>query len=464
MDSGNSSSMQSSSGGDEEYESASRPESVPAFFNTSGHFSPLSNPHPSLVSYHHPAAAPTFFDPSSNYLNPYSQSQPNNSLLNLDGVRPRGLRSDPNCTDLGSLPGSSSSGQSILGATQGLRQGPFPSSSSSMQPRAGHDDNGVRSLTHNSDHQTNVVKNPKKRTRASRRAPTTVLTTDTTNFRAMVQEFTGIPAPPFSGSTYSRRLDLFGSAGSGMRSSTTHLEPLGGSLYPLRPSAKRVQPTPFASSSSPSLLNNNPLVDSANITTTSSNNSSNIPTSISAATTNAFSINPSTSSNYQLPQNMLNLQNQSPVLSFQSFLQPPPLHTSLNLPGFGVNKSQGSTSAMASLDELGLSHGHGHVNANLGGLQSHVTAPPDVDGARHGNWRDGIGLNEAGNQDRLRPLDGNRYGNDHHGSTTSSQRVNNSSCKLNYSASSSDFHHDKGLENVSSRAEGTVDSWICPAD
>ncbi|CAH9146881.1 unnamed protein product [Cuscuta epithymum] len=54
--------------------------------------------------------------------------------------------------------------------------------------------------------------NPKKRSRASRRAPTTVLTTDTSNFRQMVQEFTGIPAGPFSGSAgglYSRRLDLF---------------------------------------------------------------------------------------------------------------------------------------------------------------------------------------------------------------------------------------------------------------
>ncbi|KAJ6801788.1 putative basic proline-rich protein-like [Iris pallida] len=40
----------------------------------------------------------------------------------------------------------------------------------------------------------------RKRSRASRRAPTTVLTTDTSNFRAMVQEFTGIPSPPFASS------------------------------------------------------------------------------------------------------------------------------------------------------------------------------------------------------------------------------------------------------------------------
>ncbi|RLN36352.1 VQ motif-containing protein 22-like [Panicum miliaceum] len=39
-------------------------------------------------------------------------------------------------------------------------------------------------------------KPPRKRPRASRRPPTTVLTIDTSNFRAMVQEFTGIPAPP----------------------------------------------------------------------------------------------------------------------------------------------------------------------------------------------------------------------------------------------------------------------------
>ncbi|XP_042038547.1 VQ motif-containing protein 22-like [Salvia splendens] len=34
----------------------------------------------------------------------------------------------------------------------------------------------------------------RRRSRASRRTPTTLLNTDTTNFRAMVQQFTGIPA------------------------------------------------------------------------------------------------------------------------------------------------------------------------------------------------------------------------------------------------------------------------------
>ncbi|RLN03326.1 verprolin-like [Panicum miliaceum] len=54
----------------------------------------------------------------------------------------------------------------------------------------------------------------RKRARASRRAPTTVLTTDTSNFRAMVQEFTGIPAPPFASAARSRLDHLFPSRSS----------------------------------------------------------------------------------------------------------------------------------------------------------------------------------------------------------------------------------------------------------
>jgi VQ motif len=40
--------------------------------------------------------------------------------------------------------------------------------------------------------------NPRRRSRASRRAPVTLLNTDTNNFRAMVQQFTGIPSGPYS--------------------------------------------------------------------------------------------------------------------------------------------------------------------------------------------------------------------------------------------------------------------------
>ncbi|XP_010941684.1 uncharacterized protein [Elaeis guineensis] len=43
-----------------------------------------------------------------------------------------------------------------------------------------------------------VGKSGRRRSRASRRAPTTLLNTDTTNFRAMVQQFTGIPSGAYS--------------------------------------------------------------------------------------------------------------------------------------------------------------------------------------------------------------------------------------------------------------------------
>ena len=91
-----------------------------------------------------------------------------------------------------------------------------------------------------------MVRNPKKRSRASRRAPTTVLTTDTTNFRAMVQEFTGIPAQPFTSSSFPRtRLDLFASAATPtlMRSNVNvnPLDPPTQPPYLLRPFAQKLQ-------------------------------------------------------------------------------------------------------------------------------------------------------------------------------------------------------------------------------
>lgn len=55
-----------------------------------------------------------------------------------------------------------------------------------------------------------VSKPVRKRSRASRRTPTTLLNTDTANFRAMVQQFTGGPAStPFaSGSHYPSRANV----------------------------------------------------------------------------------------------------------------------------------------------------------------------------------------------------------------------------------------------------------------
>lgn len=430
MDSGNSGSMQSSSG-DEEYDSRSESAAAPpppAFFNFSSNsinnFAGFQNQQP-----------PTFFDmiPSSSYLQAHSQSQSQSqpqpqhnsnpsSFLNLDLVGSRTTRScslirssEPSCTDSSTV------------AHQGLiNHGSF-----STAPSSSHMQQQSRLLV-NDQYQTNVVvKNSKKRTRTSRRAPTTVLTTDTSNFRAMVQEFTGIPSQPFSvGSSYSRRLDLFG-PGSAIKSSGNihnHLEPMGGPLnYHLRPATQKFQPNLFSSpSSSSSMIDAIAAAAAAAAASTSHNTSSNyrVLSELGLNSNNNNKEPPNTLNNIMQSQNL----NHHPVVSFQSILQ----HSSpLNNPSltFGANnKSQASHFGAPSFED----HDHHLAMSHHG---SHVGLP--------------------NNQDQFRSFDGN-FAN-------SSQRA--TSCKLNYSASSSDFHHNKNLENVPSRGtEGTVDSWICPSD
>ncbi|XP_065847823.1 uncharacterized serine-rich protein C215.13-like [Euphorbia lathyris] len=303
MDSGNSGSMQSSSGGDEEYDSRPPPPFLnPNFGHLSNHLSLLPNQDHSL------------FDPnnSHNFFHSFSSPNLNTSLLNLDLP---GTTRPLDCTK--------PSGNAQGGPVSSMHLG----------------SNGVRSSSP-SDQVQVAARNPKKRTRASRRAPTTVLTTDTSNFRAMVQEFTGIPAPPFSGSPYTRRFDLFGS---GMRS-----EPVASSslYHPLRPSAQKVhQQSPFLFSSSSS--------------------SSSLMMSNNSSSTNSSTSNPVTTSNfnssYQLvpsePQNLLNMQNQ--MLSFQSLLPSSSshLHTSLN------------AKSLLPFEEMGM--GHGQINPNLNSWRDH---------------------------------------------------------------------------------------------
>ncbi|KAG2692275.1 hypothetical protein I3760_08G045400 [Carya illinoinensis] len=401
MDSGDSGSMQySSSGGDEEYDS--RAESTPTFINPPGHYSSISNPQPLIFSQNQTHQF-DLLDLSSNYHHAFSQSQVNsnpNSMLNLDAVPSRGLRSEANGTDIRNLPAAASS---LSG--QFHSQGSRPSS---LQIRPVHDDGTARATA-----QPNVARNSKKRTRATRRAPTTVLTTDTSNFRAMVQEFTGIPSPPFSASPYSRRLDLFGSS-SALRSSG-NLEPVG-VRYPLHPSPQKAHP-------SPSLLNNT-LGDACTIASSTANNN--------FITVNNFHQIQSSLDPSRQPRNMRNVQ--PPILAFQS-LPETSLHPSLNVSGFGA-PSPGSV-AIPFLEELGMSHGH--LNVNLSGLPNHELA----------------GSKNATDQDHLRSLD------DSYGKSASV-----GGCKLSYSASPSSgfINHEKGFLNMSARDEGTVDSWICPSD
>ncbi|KAF8109593.1 hypothetical protein N665_0094s0059 [Sinapis alba] len=155
MESGNSSSMQSSSGGGggggggEEYDSRAAEQSISAFFDHQNHHvASLPPPQQNHLNLLH-------FDHNSNN-SPIPQNYFNNNNNN-NTFLPGNPQPDP----------ISQPGHRTFSATL------------SIPP------NNI-----------GVIKKTKKRSRASRRAPTTVLTTDTSNFRAMVQEFTGIPSPP----------------------------------------------------------------------------------------------------------------------------------------------------------------------------------------------------------------------------------------------------------------------------
>ncbi|CAN4080453.1 unnamed protein product [Withania somnifera] len=430
MDSGNSGSMQSSSGGNEEYDS--RGESISTFLNNNSnnpnslaHFGSISshnnnNNSPFLSHHQHPNN--TFFDTGASLF-----PQTSNDLIWSSS---RGLISDPNFN----TPISSSSNVVAAGQLLHHNQNPFSGSSSlpTMQPPSMEACNVVRAINPG---QPDVAKNPKKRTRASRRAPTTVLTTDTTNFRQMVQEFTGIPTAPFTGSPYTRRLDLYSTAGSTMRSS--HLDSLG-PLYPLRPSAQKVPFMPQLSSASSS-----PLLTSL------------------MPTTNTALGSTSTSTNFQLgsnqlgmqkqAQNLLNMQNQ--ILSFNAGAS----IFNTKLQGGGSS----NTINVPSLDELGISnHDQQQVCANL--INGNISGQSRNDGNNLLRfWRN----NHDGGQEnqRLTSFDANsnNNNNDDVGGGGNYNKLNGSG-----NSSTSEFHPDqiKGLENACSTGEGPVSSWPCPSD
>ncbi|CAN0920033.1 hypothetical protein LINGRAHAP2_LOCUS31799 [Linum grandiflorum] len=291
MDSGNSNcSLQSSSGGEEdqeeeeeeeeeveeeEYDSISRPVQPPPPCHQSSN---LMNPFGSLSS-SHPHNTSLFsnnliFDPSPNlFQTNFSHQQPAPaaaSFLNLD-MLPAASNSSHHHHHhhlhnqmLRSGPTSSSSPHDppshAIKLLRSHNHHPHPSiitpipshnytttttSTVAAAAAAGGGRGRISDNNNNNQNQRVVSRNPKKRTRASRRAPTTVLTTDTSNFRAMVQEFTGIPAPPFS-APYSRTtFDLFRGLDSSTTTTTTTAT-MSSLLYPLRPSPHKLPPS-FAS-------------------------------------------------------------------------------------------------------------------------------------------------------------------------------------------------------------------------
>ncbi|KAK7301219.1 hypothetical protein RJT34_12080 [Clitoria ternatea] len=445
MDSGNSGSISSS--GDEEYDSRGDHHTLLPSSPFLNQFGSISHPsHPSLPSHyqHHPS----LFDLSPTYLHALSQSQhqPNPSFLHLDtptSSQPR--RSESDCTDPARVSSSTPQPQTLASSTTQTNI-----NQCLLGPPLGTDN--ARVVLSSSQPNNAVARNSKKRTRASRRAPTTVLTTDTSNFRAMVQEFTGIPAPPFSASSsYSRRLDLLTGSSSLRSSSSLHLDTTiggGGGFYPLRPSPQKLQhhqnPLLLSSSSPSSLLHNNMVDAIASTTTTTTPNNNN----------SSSNNNPINFQQQQLPHDlglpyqniMLSMQNH-PTLGFHP--SPLPLHP------FGNNIATGFTTKLPSIeDHLGMSMTHGQVhNANF--VASGVTVP-------HVN-SEGVALRSTVNDDG------------------GGGRVDGgASCKLNFSAASAStsLNHEKSTlennnnnnnnnsnsNNATTRGEGTVDSWICSSD
>ncbi|KAL8034183.1 hypothetical protein ABFX02_12G011100 [Erythranthe guttata] len=211
--SGNSGSLQSSSGGDEEYESRA---AGSIFMNSSTTHHPAPPPHV-IGPISNPPPQPPFFDPFSNYM----------QLLHSNMTWPRppatSFRSDPNTLN-----------PMLSASSHALRPPPAAAGE-------GSNNSGVSAPTV-ANQAAAAARNPRKRSRASRRAPTTVLTTDTTNFRAMVQEFTGVPAPPF---IQRGGLDLFGPR-------STAFESPPPPPYLRRPFSQKDQPPPqFRASSTP---------------------------------------------------------------------------------------------------------------------------------------------------------------------------------------------------------------------
>lgn len=201
MDSGNSGGMQSS-GGEEDYDPRAAADSS---------FNPIFN--------HLSPPPPTIYDPSTNLSNFYNPPLTNPYFT-------------PQSQTLSVHPQNFKQNQTPLQPTNETT-GVVPSHSQ------------LTTRQNDQDQTTQASRNPKKRSRASRRAPTTVLTTDTSNFRAMVQEFTGIPAPPFTqSSSFPRsRLDLF-STPSSIRSNINITQtPSSYQTLLLRPLPQKLQPS-----------------------------------------------------------------------------------------------------------------------------------------------------------------------------------------------------------------------------
>ncbi|CAL0333143.1 unnamed protein product [Lupinus luteus] len=437
MDSGNSGSRQSSStggGGDEEYDSRVE-SSLSALLNNDSSLPPSSSRNisrfPSVVNNNNNDMSGY---PLSNYMDPIQRSYQNIDMWS------KTVRSEPNQSNfVGLMPSSiTSNNQQGFLSSVGVGVATFPTTHNSCM--APPQENGSRGLllcedqghNYNKSTNSNMVRNPKKRSRASRRAPTTVLTTDTTNFRAMVQEFTGIPAlQPFTSSPFQRtRLDLFASSSTIRSLDITPQPPPTQPPYLLRPFAQKLHPFP------PSMLdnnNNNTLLGNSNH---SSTNLSTNPTQ--------FMMNMQTNQILSLESILQGQQapkNSKYTLGNSSKTQPP-----FEIPNTSVDNSH---LKMSVLEELGLSHDH--VN-NIASSSSGAALS-----SRFNNNNNNINDPSSSSSNWVQRT----------GTTIISNNNNGGDDDDDHGSYANNIHHgDKGPEcGVAARSEGMVESWInCSSD
>ncbi|KZV49761.1 VQ motif-containing protein [Dorcoceras hygrometricum] len=284
-----------------------------------------------------------------------------------------------------------------------------------------------------------AARNTKKRSRASRRAPTTVLTTDTSNFRAMVQEFTGIPAPPFtSSSPFQRsRLDLFGA------SSSMRLKPHDAAQPPYlhRPFAPEMQRQP-----PPQLF----LTSTASISSSSTTNS---VASTSTPPMNYRSLSTPNSSVFNLISN----PNLTPFLPtdhkfpFLSSILPSKIQGPFEIP---TDHGLHSNVKTVGFDEL--SARRANVSATIGNLPNLISSDPVQPRNDHNNDN-----NAADGLDHVRAESRNNL----NGIQSLSRNISRNE-RMNYLQNpSTDFHGEKGQENIGTRSsEGMMESWICSSE
>jgi hypothetical protein len=400
MDSGNSGSLQSSSGGDDEFDSRAGGGGGGGGADSSP-LSALLRPSPS------PSAA----------------------AFSLHGSYFGGLQ------EFTSAPPPPQQQQQQAGAWSGSFAGAsgLPSSSS---PRVAHADAGARpqgadaSVAAAQAGQGGGMGAPapvqqpprgsRKRTRASRRAPTTVLTTDTSNFRAMVQEFTGIPSPPFGagvgvgglgGPTASlrTRFDHIFPAPSSLRSGGGTGADAAASLPPylLRPFPHKL-PSPAPSAFPPFTSSSSSTPSSSTVGTTNANAATGAGTATAASSSNPAAPTAAGDAFQQLTSSaLLRLQQDaSSYLSFQNLLDSQPSSQSIfgAAGGFAQPSSRMHDPTPSDFLAGGVgSSSLGHHGGLLGseGLHLHHSRS-DVHGHGHGHGGDELsGVVAAGGSCKL---------------------------------------------------------------